>query len=56
MINIELCPTALPWSVIPTRTGLNISEINTELDQMQAAYKAAVEQSIDSIKQEEALA
>ena len=31
-------------------------ESNTELDQMQAAYVAAVEQWVDAIKQEEALA
>jgi len=33
-------------------TGVDLSE----LDQMQAAYKAAVEEWIDAIKQEEALA
>ena len=31
-------------------------ESNIELDQMQTAYKSAVEQWIDAIKQEEALA
>jgi outer membrane murein-binding lipoprotein Lpp len=33
-----------------------VTELDTELDQLQAAYKATVEQWIAAIKQEEALA
>ena len=36
--------------------GPNMPDNNTELDQMQATYVAAVEQWIDAIRQEEALA
>jgi hypothetical protein len=38
------------------RGGRVMSDENAELDQMQAAYKAAVEEWIAAIKQEEALA
>jgi vacuolar-type H+-ATPase subunit C/Vma6 len=43
-------------SVVSTRKGHNMLEKTTTLDQMQTAYIAAVEQWIDAIKQEEALA
>lgn len=56
MVDVELRPSAPLWSTILTWTGPNMPESNIELDQMQAAYKTAVEQWIDAIKQEEALA
>ena len=48
--------SAALWSVVSTRKGHNMLEKTTTLDQMQTAYVAAVEQWIDAIKQEEALA
>jgi hypothetical protein len=56
MIDVELRSSAPLWSTILTWTGPNMSEHNIEMDQMQTAYKSAVEQWIDAIKQEEALA
>jgi hypothetical protein len=56
MVDAELRPSAALWSTILTWTGPNMPESNIELDQMQTAYKTAVEQWIDAIKQEEALA
>jgi hypothetical protein len=48
--------SAALWSVVSTRKGHSMLEKTTALDQMQTAYIAAVEQWIDAIKQEEALA
>jgi hypothetical protein len=56
MIVAELRPSAALWSSISTSKGLNMPENNAQLDQLQTAYKAAVEQWIAAIKQEEELA
>ena len=43
MIDVELRSSAPLWSTFLTWTGPNVPERNIELDQMQTAYKAAVE-------------